>query len=427
MADPNTDPEISGGDVTATEPDISGGDATPGGSPLVRAYHAVGEGYQAPFQNNAQMVEDVVDAVGKHHGIRDLLAKYPPKHQGVIGTLKDALTPLNPVVVKRDESGEVDYPSTAGATIGNIGALLTMGKALGPEGEPKPDNATRSKALTRAVGIGKEKSIDFPAEFRAALPELDQTVQQSGINPAKATPQDLSKVVKDTFSRTESTFNSYLGRVANQQVMPTSIVTELNQYKVANPVTPRDIAWNKAIDDASVHFQKPLTYGQINEQRMLARDRIADFGKLNPSTQGNKMGSQIDMAIDNAIHDGTKNIIYDKLQSTYASQVPPNYFRDLKRTQSALYNITDQLKGRLNSLSNQDAQSFLDRLRPHAYFSGTGHVGGAVGGISEALFPESKAAASNVRKGLTPAKPPVMSLPQLLISPLANVAPESKE
>src|ERR1019366_3603493 len=134
-----------------------------------------------------------------------------------------------------------------------------------------------------------------------------------------------------------------------------SVAAELRSHKIAQPVTPKDLAKNAALEKRALDFDRPLTYGQLNEQRMLARDRIGDFHKKFPSTQGSQMGSNINILMDTATERAARDMVYDALERTYAGKVPPDYFRNLKRTESALYNIKDQLSGRTKELSNQSA------------------------------------------------------------------------
>jgi hypothetical protein len=431
MANPDEN-DLASGEVAGENMDLESGAVRPSG--LARAYSAVGEGFKQPFQQTADVVHDIVEGVSKKGGLKELQQKYPPV--GNVGdVLKQAYGSLNPVQVRRDESGAVDYPATFGATLGNLGAMLTMGKmGEGLRAQPTPEFGSRANALTRSLGLGKTAAVDFPAEFKAALPELEKA---SVANPAPTKvgafgrrtdaidPPYLYRVVADAFGNTDRDFNNKLGPIAQQPLTVQEmdqIAAELRSKKVAAPLTrdpaDPDVIRNAEIDAAIDRYRRPMTLGQANEQRMLARDRLASFYKLNPSAAGSKMGSVTDLAINQAAEKALKDVVYDRLQNTYRGQVPDNYFRDLKRTQSALYNITDELKGRLNVLSNEQAKDFLDRLRPHSYMSTHGTIGMAVGGLGEAIYPEAKSAARNVEKGLTPPEP--SRLPQLLISPLVN-------
>ena len=263
-----------------------------------------------------------------------------------------------------------------------------------------PSNAKAANLLTKAAGATEGKAIEFPKEFSVALPELNKTPPKVPFD--KMTVRDLNTHVQDTFGVLEKDFNNKFSTIARDQVMPDAVAKEIRSYKILNPILPEDLEWNNKLETRAVLFEQPHNYGDLNIQRMRARDRIGDFQKQFPSTQGSKMGSNVNIVLDTAIHDSTKNLVYDALEQKYAGQVAPNYFRDLKRTESALYNIKDQLGGRTKQLANQDAKTFLDNLRVHEYMSSGGHVGMAAGGIMPALFPESSVANKAVRKALAP-------------------------
>ena len=263
-----------------------------------------------------------------------------------------------------------------------------------------PPNPKAASLLTKAAGATENQAIEFPREFSIALPELNATPPKIPFD--KMTVRDLYTHVNDTFGRLENDFNNKLSVIARQDIVPQSVATEIRSYKIAHPILPEDFEWNSKLDSRAVLFEKPHSYGDLNIQRMRARDRIGDFYKQFPSTQGSKMGSNVNIVLDTAIHDATKNLIYNTLEQTYAGQTPPNYFRDLKRTESALYNIKDQLGQRTKKLANMGARTFLDRTRVHSYMSGTGHVGAAIGGVTEAIFPEVRSANKAVRKALAP-------------------------
>lgn len=311
-----------------------------------------------------------------------------------------------------------------------IVSLLSGEMARKIPGKPgMPPVEKRANLLTKASGATEGKAFDFPKEFATALPELDKTPPKVPFE--KMTVADLNNHVQDTFNRLESDFNGKLGPIARQPVLAQPVAQEIRSYKIANPVLPEDIAWNDALENRAVLFDRQHTLGDLNVQRMRARDRIGDFNKQFPSTQGSKMGSHVNIVMDTAINDATRDIIYNTLDNVYQGQVPPDYFRNLKRTEASLYNIKDQLSSRVKQLSNMSAKSFLDRARIHSYVNPTGHVGAAVGGMAEAIFPESKSAVHAVRQAFKPKadlKPALGgALPPLIRRQQPSLAPNEGE
>jgi hypothetical protein len=328
----------------------------------------------------------------------------PADFKGRVAGALDAALGGDPAAARAHvQSGQqgaaiADLLTVPAATFG-VGRLL---KGVIPRAALSTEK--RANLLTKAAGATEGKAMDFPREFTTALLELDKTPPKVPFD--KMTVADLNGHVQDTFTRLEQDFNSRLAPIANQLAPAQSaevaspVAAELRSRKIAQPVTPKDIAKNNALEARALQFDRPLTYGQLNEQRMLARDRIGDFHKKFPSTQGSQMGSNINILMDTVTERATRDMVYDALDRTYAGKVPPDYFRNLKRTESALYNIKDQLSGRTKELSNQSAKTFLDRMRMHEFASSSGHAGLYVGGITNALFPEGKMAQRALRKGM---------------------------
>lgn len=412
--DPNAEPDISGGDVTTNEPDISGGDVEP--SPWMKAYTAVGAGYKEPFQQTANVVHDIVSAVSKPGGLAELQKKYPPV--GNVGdVLKQAYGSLNPVVVKRDESGGIDYPATAGATVGNIGAMLTMGKlGEGIAGESGPSNAP--KRLTEASGVSSK--VDIPGSWEKALPKLKEAVEKHG-SPENI-PQ-LTGLVQQTLTDTQNEFGQRMIPLANQQVMPNRISQGILAELVPNPKTAEDRAWNANLRARAVEFQQPFTYGELDQQRMSAHDRLNPFYGKTESAQGAVTGTRADIAVDRIIEREARDTVYDALQNFWKGQVPDNYIRDLKQAQSSLISLKDQMMKREIQVKNMENAPLRERVRLHSYAT-PGHIGGAVGNVAELLFPEYKAAH---QAAATPFTPTTNRLPQLLLSTTPNIVRNTEE
>jgi hypothetical protein len=278
-----------------------------------------------------------------------------------------------------------------------LGAGSLLKKFLPARGlETEAEAASRAKTLTRATG--RSPAVDIPKAVSVARPALMDVAQKVGV------PSDiggLANLTQQALTKLETDFGVKFQPIAGDLVDANPIANAIQAKKIPNPVTGYDVSYNSAMDRAAADFKKPLSYGQLNKQRMLAGDRLNPEYNRAPSAQAVKTNIDADIAADRVIQNTTRDMIYGALERKYQGQVPKGYFADLKKQQSSLIDLKDQVKKRAVWESNEKSMGRKERARAHLYMSSGGHVGGAIGGLNELAFPEYKAAAKAVKKGLS--------------------------
>lgn len=287
------------------------------------------------------------------------------------------------------------------ATLG-AGKLV---KSVLPEVNPSLEK--RSMTLSRAADSATGKA-DIPAAFKTALPDLLQTQKLTG-NPTDS-PQKLAQLIKDTGARTQTEYGMAMRPIANQQVVPIQISDALKSAAVDyHTGRAADEQMAKSLESAATEFEKPYTYSQLDQVRMNARRRINSVLSKKPSQQSVDIRTDPETAIESIVNDGAKDTIYDALEAHHGA---PDYFRQLKQRQAAMFDLNDQMDKRMKDLSNNAPyDTFMDRVRGHSYMSSGGHFGMALGNVLGAPFPEQTAAFGPievegkvnraVRKGMT--------------------------
>lgn len=275
--------------------------------------------------------------------------------------------------------------------------ISKLAEFLLPKGEPSPTK--RALYLARAAGA-EGKSVNIVDAFKVAMPDLMETQRLTG-NTATSVDK-LADLIADSGARTENEFALKMRPIANQQVVPISVADALkNEAKKFTTGAPEDEAIAKELNNAAATYQKPMTYANLNQIRMNARGRIHGFMGKKPTAQMAVTRTNADIIKDEIIHEAVRDIVYDAMENYYHA---PGYFRALKRRQSAMLDLTDQMAGRLNELGNLKAfDSFMDRLRGHSYVSSGGHIGFATSNILAAPFSEVRKVHRMVKKGTAPA------------------------
>lgn len=268
-----------------------------------------------------------------------------------------------------------------------------------------------AKQLTRASGGGGTK-VDFPKQFEQALPAMRKAAGQVPVYGQVLDVAGLAQDVQKAFGNLENDFNTRLQPIAGNQVVPLGI-----SQRILAKITPNmaQTADGRAIANylraKAVEYQKPWSLQELNLQRIAATKANRGLHTASPSSAGAQLKLDASKMVNQAVEEGAKDIVYGALEQRYAGQVPKGYFSNLKKTESALYDIQDQLSGRVNELSNARAKSPLDR--GHAYASSGGHVGFA-GNVREILDPEYRRADRQARKG--------MRKPTSIVAPLGTAA-----
>jgi hypothetical protein len=124
---------------------------------------------------------------------------------------------------------------------------------------------------------------------------------------------------------------------------------------------------------------------------------------VKPSDASAAAKNDIDIAINRIVDQDLGDVVYPAIDK--ANGLLEGTTKQLKLTQSWLYKLRDQLASQVIKMSNEEAQTLLGRLRAHSYLSSHGTFGAAIGGLAEAVIPETSRVNKAVRKGLAPTTP----------------------
>jgi hypothetical protein len=208
--------------------------------------------------------------------------------------------------------------------------------------------------------------------------------------------------VQDTFDATQNRYSLGLRKIATQEVPTTRIGNNIRALKIADPATPDEVARNSYLDKAAAEWDsRHVTYQQADRLRQTAGDDIRNYyKKVSPSDKAAAAKNDLDIAINRIVDQDLGDVIYPAID--HANGLPEGTTRNLKLTQSSLYKVRDQLASQGIKMSNEEAQEFLSRLRAHSYLSSHGTFGAALGGVAEAVYPETTRVNRAVSKGLAP-------------------------
>lgn len=301
------------------------------------------------------------------------------------------------------EQFKQDPLGTAQATVGSaatMGGIEEIAPKLIPGGKDGPAEgySPRTKALTRASGTSG--TVDIPKNWERAAPEVSKTVAQSPV-PYEGV-KGLQKAVQDTFDATQNRYSLGLRKIATEEAPTTRIGQNIRALKIADPATPEELARNSHLDSEAAKWDsRHLTYQQADRLRQTAGDEIRNYyEKVKPSDKAAAAKNDIDISINRVVDQDLGDVLYTAIDK--ANGLPEGTTRQLKLTQSSLYKLRDQLASQGIKMSNEEAQTFLSRLRAHSYMSSHGTFGAALGGLAETLIPETYRVNKAVRKGLAP-------------------------
>lgn len=284
-----------------------------------------------------------------------------------------------------------------------IGSAATLGgveegfKSAIPEAAPK-GYSPRTKALTRASGTSG--TVDIPKAWERASPEVAKTVARS------PTPYEgvggLQKAVQQTFDDTQNRYSLGLQKISGQEAPTTRIGDNIRALKIADPATPDEVSRNAHLDKAAADWDsRHINYQQADRLRETAGHEIRNYySKVKPSDASAAAKNDIDIAINRIVDQDLGDVVYTAIDK--ANGLPEGTTKQLKLTQSSLYKLRDQLASQGIKMSNEEAQTLLGRLRAHSYISSHGTFGAAMGGLLEAIQPETTRVNRAVRKGLAP-------------------------
>lgn len=343
----------------------------------IKVVKGIGQGIKNAYQANEPEFEEAVKNIQEGGPVGANLGK--AGYSVVKGTLEGPLAPVGGNVVQNagEDAGakfdpihgefSMDNPSGfAGDALG-VTALTALSMMGG-----KPTQKTQVNKLSSAIGASGGK-VNYPEALRTALPELNSAAASLG-KPVE-TLGDLQQVVKEGFRQTENEYNTALHPIAAQPVMATPIADLIRAE--ATKLSPKNTAearMRNMLLNRAVEYDQPWTYGELNQQRMNANGRLRAFEGQAQSAQQASLRTKVDVMVDKAIADGSRDLVYDKLQSHYGKD-----FAALKGRQAAMTTIADRLNDQVNALSN--ASSVQAGTPPLTRLGGSGymHPGSAPG------------------------------------------------
>ncbi len=352
--------------------------------------------------------------------------------KGAAAGIKGLLTPSlpakvnwNPVTqVKEDVSKVKDFLSTAkenpnyaaGEVAGPMLLTHTLSKLMAPAG--------MAAKLTRGAGGMSEDIEPTIADLRAVTREVNPDTGKPFGTPS--TVGDFVKQVSAAESKLNNEYANALGPHANEPG-PTMVD---GRFPVAEAIrklkdkigdtTPQDKAARAYIDQMASHFQKPLSLGELNKQRIAANARLYSFENKSDVAQYAAAGANTGTAVDKAIANSVRDEVYPMMD--FVTGKPPGYFRNLQSRVGHLFRLESDAKEYATKVHQKTMESRgstpMERLRPGGAVSAGGGIHGYISNIPQlfkAADPEGKANAAvrsaySLRQKVQP-PPEAMSLP----------------
>lgn len=302
-----------------------------------------------------------------------------------------------PAFVKRGVGG-----ASVGAGLGYVASggdpmeALAQAGAGGILGATQRPPATREGSLTAATGKVSAKERGMADRYQAALPALDETVRQTGVQPK--TIGDHYKNVSATMGRLEDEYQQYMAPVAQQQVWGTPIADAIRQT-----ITPVEVSGKveeaeelgKIKEARAKQFEKQFTIEELDNLRQLYFENLRG-----DSREALAARSNADKAADRAAEEAIKGIVYPAVdQVAQGSGKPAGYVQDgIKKIQAMLYPIQDALLIRVPELKDADAviQATPWRQRSNITLAlhPSGNVVGSQHGLMKQIFGDPESTAS---------------------------------
>ena len=331
----------------------------------------------------------------------------------------------NPVTqAKKDIGGMKDWyeefkknPNYAmGEMAGPMLLTHTLSRLMAPAG--------MAAKLTRGAGGMSEDIEPTIADLRAVTREVNPDTGKPFGTPS--TVGDFVKQVSAAESKLNNEYANALGPHANEPG-PTMVD---GRFPVAEAIrklkdkigdtTPQDKAARAYIDQMASHFQKPLSLGELNKQRIAANARLYSFENKSDVAQYAAAGANTGTAVDKAIANSVRDEVYPMMD--FVTGKPPGYFRNLQSRVGHLFRLESDAKEYATKVHQKTMESRgstpMERLRPGGAVSAGGGIHGYISNIPQlfkAADPEGKANAAvrsaySLRQKVQP-PPEAMSLP----------------
>jgi hypothetical protein len=324
-------------------------------SALTRLYTSVGEGIKQPFQATAEELSRLNRAAGQGRLFQQIRSDFPPLGS-VTGALASGYGQFNPITVKKDAQGNIDWPSTIGATAGKaatMAAPLFMGTPEGAAPETLSANKYSTAGDKIASSLKPVSGLDVPAVANRALPALQESFADIGGDPRSFQGREGTLLFKQTVQHavdlTENRANQVLAPILDQPADPNVLAK-----------SPDLTAWLGTDQD--------VTNGMINDARKEANKVLARGNYfLKPRS---KQLAATDMQADAFnVASQARNALYGAAQDATGYDLRP-----LRSMESDLINLADAANATHNALSGQEAR-----------FQAAGPAQRVIGGLKAAI------------------------------------------
>lgn len=305
-------------------------------------YHAASEGVNTPLDVVKNIGGGALGAVG------NAMDPMAPAKMAISAASDPATTGAGIFGIDKPALAQAaatrDYPALAHQVLSPIGTVLTgalIGRTMGPTAAAADARVSKLSYATGASG----SSVNVPEAIRTAMPDLDTAA--AGRQPQ--TVGDLATTVRGALSNTENEFNTALQPLRGQQVHPQPIADAIRNSLKSNK-TIADQRTARMLNARATEFEQPWSLDQLNQERMNANARLKAFYKAQASGQVSSLRTKADVMADEAIANGTRDIVYDAMQRVHGQD-----FRALKQRQAALTDLNDLLGDRITELANKTA------------------------------------------------------------------------
>jgi hypothetical protein len=302
-------------------------------------------------------------------------------------------------------SNEVGFDPETSEFIGNVVTGFLGGKKA-----MKQSEKTRTGKLAYASG-GK----DSVRPLERVIGDIDKTVAKVG---KPRTVGDFLQVVDTAKGDLNTEYANALGPHANDPVAAHPIADRIRSLitpNMQNTEHGREMAGQ--IKNAAVEFDKPWTLGELDAERMDANSRTHAYEKKNMSDQYAALKGRRSVAIDKAIADGVREMVYPIMDRTAGK--PKGYFADLKGRIGSLLELQSNLNEHVKDIHSKSVTAsgapFFERSQFRANVGQSGSPRVWLSNLMSSIHaPDPESRAGGVLRGAfkTPsAVPLVMSMP----------------
>ena len=216
-------------------------------------------------------------------------------------------------------------------------------------------NALLLKSARPLGAEGKVNKIAFAADLKKGIEDVKAVLPDIEKASKGSPPTTLPKLL-DTVNQAKRDMNTQSGLamqpIRGQQIVP----TKLADY-IKNRITPDMIqtaegrAQEGMFKKASLDFQKPWTFEQLDALRMRWGSELSGYWSMNPAEKTSYLKAHPEVAVQVEVVNGIKEIVYPEMDRAVGK--PTGYFADLKGRQSTLIDMQKSLETQVDRLKTE--------------------------------------------------------------------------